>query len=85
MNRALTIKNWNDGGNNYVLKGNSKNKWVGFQEKVLVELISKFDDNFNIVIWTDENNENDYYCIPYKTVKHLFTDEHKTTEKYPDR
>ena len=85
MNRALNIKNWNDGGNNYVLKGNPKNKWVGFQESVLIELSQTFDDNFNIVIWTDEQNEDDYYCIPYNIVKHLFIEEHKTTGKYPNR
>lgn len=85
MNRALNIKNWDDGGNNYVLKGNPKNKWVGFQESVLIELSQTFDDNFNIVIWTDEQNEDDYYCIPYNIVKHLFIEEHKTTGKYPNR
>jgi len=85
MNRALNIKNWTNGGNNYVLKGNPKNKWVGFQQTVLSDLFETFDDNFNIVIWTDEQNENDYYCIPYQAVKHLFIDEHKTTGKYPNR
>jgi len=85
MNRALGIKSWTNGGNNYVLKGNPINKWVGFQQTVLKELSEKFNDNFNIVIWTDEQNENDYYFIPYKVLKHLFVDEHKTTGKYPNR
>jgi len=85
MNRALSIKNWIEGGNNYVLKGNIKNKWVGFQQTVLKELVEKFNDNFNIVIWTDEQDEDDYYLIPYKTLKHLFVQEHKTTGKYPNR
>jgi len=85
MNRALNIKNWSEGGNNYVLKGNPKNKWVGFQETVLAELSKKFGNNFNIVIWTDELDENDYYCIPFKAVEHLFIEEHKTTGKYPNR
>jgi len=85
MNRALNIKNWKDGGNSYVLKGNPNNKWVGFQEKVLSELSKTFNNNFNIVIWTDEQNEDDYYCIPFKTIKHLFVNEHKTTGKYPNR
>jgi putative restriction endonuclease len=79
MNKALDIKNWSDGGRNYVLKGNPKNKWVGFQETVLTDLRNDFDDNFNIVIWTDIQNEFDYYCIPYMVVKHLFVDTHKTT------
>jgi len=85
MNNALNIKNWSDGGNNYVLKGNPKNKWVGFQETVLIELEERFKDKFNIVIWTNPNKEEDYYCIPYSQVKHLFTDEHKTKGKYKNR
>lgn len=85
MNRALNIKNWSDGGNNYVLKGNPRNKWVGFQESVLFQLIKTYGDNFNIIIWTDETNEDDYYCIPFNKIKYLFTDQHKTSGKYPNR
>ena len=58
MNKALFIKNWNKGGNSYVLKGNPKNKWVGFQETVINHLTNTFED-FNIVIWTDKEDEND--------------------------
>ena len=85
MNRALNIKNWTDGGNNYVLKATANNKWSGFQESVITRISTSFGDDFNIVIWTDEQNEDDYYCIPFKTVKHVFVEEHKTTGKYPDR
>ena len=85
MNRALDIKNWSDGGNNYVLKASADNKWSGFQDSIITKLTTAFGDNFNIVIWTDELNENDYYCIPFKVLKHLFVAEHKTTGKYPNR
>ncbi len=85
MNRALDIKNWSDGGNNYVLKASAENKWSGFQNSVITKLTSSFGDNFNIVIWSDEQNENDYYCIPFREVKHVFVDKHKTTGKYPNR
>ncbi len=84
MNRALDIKNWTEGGNNYVLKASADNKWSGFQS-VITKLTSSFGDKFNIVIWTDEQKENDYYCIPFEVLKHLFIDEHKTTGKYPNR
>ncbi|MEC7782072.1 MAG: HNH endonuclease [Bacteroidota bacterium] len=84
MNKALYIKNWNKGGNSYVLKGNPKNKWVGFQESVITQLSNKFED-FNIVIWTDREMEDDYYCIPFSSLRHLFTKEHQTTGKYQNR
>ena len=85
MNRALDIKNWSDGGNNYILKASADNKWSGFQDSVITKLSTSFGDNFNIVIWADEQNENDYYCVPFKVLKHLFVDVHKTTGKYPNR
>lgn len=85
MNKALHMKNWSDGGNNYVLKASAKNKWSGFQESVIKELCMNFGENFNIVIWTDEHDENDYYCIPFSIVKHVFVEEHKTTGKYHNR
>ena len=84
MNKALHIKNWNVGGNSYVLKGNPKNKWVGFQESVINKLKDKFEE-FNIVIWTSLELEYDYYNIPFSSLKHLFTEEHKTTGKYKNR
>lgn len=85
MNQALNIKNWDDGGNNYVLKASAHNKWSGFQESVIIDLSNKFADEFNIVIWSDEQKDDDYYCIPFKKIKHLFAEEHKTTGKFPNR
>lgn len=85
MNQALEIKNWTNGGNNYVLKASADNKWSGFQESVITKLTNSFGDHFNIVIWSDEENENDYYCIPYIVLKHLFIDEHKTTGNITNR
>lgn len=85
MNRALDIKNWTDGGNNYVLKASANNKWSGFQESVIIDLSNTFNDDFNIVIWSDEQKDNDYYSIPFKAVRHVFAQEHMTTGKYPNR
>lgn len=85
MNRALYIKNWTDGGNNYVLKASANNKWSGFQESVIAHLSNTFKDDFNIVIWSDEHNEDDYYCIPFEVIRHVFAQEHMTTGKYPKR
>ncbi len=85
MNRALNLKNWSDGGNNYILKGNPKNKWAGFQDSVISELKHRYGNKFNIVIYTDPEIEMDYYCIPFSTLEHLFIDKHKTSGKYPNR
>lgn len=78
MNKALNLKNWKIGGEYYVLRATSFNKWVGFQETAIEELKQKFGDDFFIVICSDESIEDDFYNIPFKKLKHLFTDQHKT-------
>lgn len=85
MNKATEFDNWRRGGNHYVLRATADNKWVGFQESVINILKSKFEDDFYLVIWTSANKENDFYKIPFRKVKHLFIEQHKTTGKYPNR
>jgi predicted HNH restriction endonuclease len=85
MNKALTFKNWRKGGKHYVLNATSPNKWTGFQESVIETLKKKFGDDFYIVIWSDREKEYDFYNIPFSKLKHLFTDEHKTTGNFKNR
>jgi predicted HNH restriction endonuclease len=85
MNKALIFKNWNRGGRYYLLNATSDNKWVGFQESVIEKLQTKFGDEFFLLIWTDRDKENDFYNIPFKKVKHVFTEKHKTTGNYKNR
>lgn len=72
--------NWNKGGNNYVLKADSKNKWCGFKKNVIDRLRNEYGNDFNIVLWGTKS-ETDYYCIPYRSIEHLFTSEHMTKGK----
>lgn len=69
--------NHSEGGNNYILKADSKNRWTGFNKKTIDQLIENFDSDFNIVLWGSKS-ETDYYCIPYSALEHLFTEEHMT-------
>jgi 5-methylcytosine-specific restriction protein A len=85
MNKALSFQNWRSGGNHYVLNATSPNKWSGFQESVINRLRKKYGDDFYIVIWSDRGKENDFYNIPFRKLKHLFTDEHKTTGNFKNR
>lgn len=72
--------NWREGGNNYVLKGDSKSRWVGFNKNTIEKLKSQFGLHFNIVIWGTKG-EKDFYCVPFAVLEHLFTTEHMTTGK----
>lgn len=85
MNKALSFKNWRSGGKHYVLNATSPNKWTGFQESVINKLKKQFGDDFYIVIWSDRAKDNDFYNIPFRKLKHLFTDEHKTTGNFKNR
>lgn len=84
LNNALKIKNWNDGGNSYILKSDSSNRWTGFQASVIERLRKKYNLEFNIIIYSVKTID-DYYCIPFKELDHLFTEENKTSGKYANR
>ena len=85
MNKACTLQNWKHGGKHYVLNATSHNQWVGFQETVIDKLKKKFGNEFYLVVWGNKQEENDFYKIPFKKLKHLFTDEHKTTGNLKNR
>lgn len=72
------------GGNNYILKADSENRWCGFNKNVIDDLKGKFNDSFNIVLWGTKS-ESDYYCIPFQVLAHLFTSEHMTKGKIADQ
>jgi hypothetical protein len=68
MKKSMEIKdqflNHSNGGNNYVLKADSKNRWTGFNKRTIDQLKEKFGSGFNIVLWGSKSDE-DFYCIPY--------------------
>ena len=55
-----------EGGNNYILKADSKNRWTGFNKKTIDELKSRFGSDFNLVLWGTQS-DSDFYCIPFTT------------------
>ena len=84
-NKALNLKNWRQGGKYYCLNATSHNKWVGFQESVIKKLKAQYGSNFFLVVWSDKNIENDFYCIPFNKVEFLFIEKYKTSGKYNHR
>lgn len=75
---------YKDGGDNYILKADSKSRWCGFNKNVIDLLRRKYGTNFNLVLW-GMHSESDYYCIPYKFVEHLFAPEHMTKGKVAEQ
>lgn len=77
--------NYKNGGNNYVLLGNTK--WIAFTKNVIQnKLIPKFGNNFNLIIYwhSSTKTENvDFICVPYSAISHLLIDEHLTGRNTP--
>jgi len=60
----------------YIRKSKADNNyWVSFYSQTLDEYISKFADDFSLVIYGDVQREYDFYEIPYSVIKSLLTDE----------
>lgn len=77
----LLSNNYRNGGINYIRKSNLENHWVDFSKTVVDKLIKKYGDNLNLVIyWITDADNVSYYQIPYKSIRHLMTDEHLTIE-----
>ncbi|OGR08032.1 MAG: hypothetical protein A2511_17535 [Deltaproteobacteria bacterium RIFOXYD12_FULL_50_9] len=84
MDIKQIFKNYDQDGNNYILKADAKNRWCGFNKNTIDKLYNKYNANFNIVIWGTKS-DSDYYCIPYKSIEHLFTPEHMTKGKLAEQ
>lgn len=85
MNRAQFLKNWREGGNNYISHIQSASMWFGLQESVIDRLRENFGTDFNIVIWTNAGIEDDYYSIPFSSIEHLLIEENKSGGQYNER
>jgi putative restriction endonuclease len=68
--------------NNYIRKADPKvDYWFDFSFKKLNKYLEKFGDNFYLIITGDENQEGDFYAIPFAVVKDIFTDQHLSSDK----
>lgn len=60
---------------NYVRKAKPEaNYWCDFSASVMNKFRKATKDNFNLIVYGDENIHNDYYIIPFKLVKEKFTE-----------
>lgn len=82
--KELIQNNYKFGKNNYILLGNQK--WVAFQKSIVDQLIQKYGEAFNIIIYWDrqshdEDQDVNYVCVPYAHIKTLLTPQHLSTKK----
>lgn len=84
MDTENLFSGYKQGGNNYIKKADSKNKWCGFSKGVIDELKQRHGSAFNIVLWGN-NPVDHYFCIPFERLEHLFTESLMTSGKYADK
>ena len=62
--------------NNYVRKADAKtNYWLDLSEGRINHYRDLTSDNFNIIIYGDEDIETDFYIIPFEELKHLLLED----------
>jgi putative restriction endonuclease len=84
MNIESFFLDYKRGGNSYIKKADSKNKWCGFSKSVIDALRDKYGSAFNIVIW-GRNPSDHFYCIPFSRLEHLFVDSLMTSGKLAEK
>ena len=60
---------------NYIRKAPPRNYFVGFEESLVQGYVERFGEQFNLVIVGDDEDEADFYVIPYGVIRPLLTDE----------
>ncbi|WP_430615064.1 HNH endonuclease [Flavobacterium sp. JP2137] len=57
---------------NYVLKADTtSNYWFGISQKKLSNYRTQFDSNFSIILFGSENDEGDFYIMPFAAIQDL--------------
>ncbi len=68
--------------NSYIRKADPKNKyWGDFSASKMEKFREATNDNFDLIVYGDENVYNDYYIIPFKAVKDKFTEKSFSKDK----
>ena len=76
MNIREIFSDYRQGGRNYIKQ--IPKGWCGFEKTVIDKLSSSFGLDFNIIIEISTSG-NDYYCVPFRTLEHLFVSDNLTT------
>lgn len=84
MNIDEIFTGYKQGGNSYIKKADSKNKWCGFSKGVIDTLKERHGLSFNIVLWGTTPVDH-YYCIPFARLDHLFAESLMTSGKMADK
>jgi len=61
---------------NYVLKADTgSNYWFGISQTKLNDYRTLFDSNFNVILFGSEDDEGDFYILPFLAIQDLLTEQ----------
>jgi len=60
----------------YAQKATSSDNWVAFYKGKLNEYLTKFGENFALIIYANKDDPNDFISIPYSDLREFLTDDH---------
>jgi len=59
----------------YVRKASPEtNYWADFSHQKLADYVARYGHGFCLILWGLESDPDDFYCIPFAAVHHLFTE-----------
>ena len=64
-------------GSNYIRKAKPRpHYWLDFSYGKLQDYILRCGDQFNIIVVGSDQDETDFYVIPFGVLRHMFTEEY---------
>src|SRR5262249_30220128 len=60
---------------NYITKAASQNRWFGWEYNRVEELRQQTGDDFYLILYGAEEDETDFFVIPYDAVRHVLTED----------
>lgn len=61
---------------NYITKAGTGDYWFNFSFSKLQDYVLRCNGEFNVVIAGSDEIEDDFFVIPYRVVRHVFTEDY---------
>lgn len=72
--------------NNYVRRASAKtNYWLDLSNGRIQYYQNKYNNNFNIIIYSSDSSQTDFYIIPYNELRHLLVEQNFSGSKDDNR
>jgi putative restriction endonuclease len=81
MNEIIRVQAQLEGSNYILHPSPNHNYWANISAGRLQEYIARCGEQFNLVIVGSNNDEGDFYAVPFPVLKHALTDEFLSTDK----